>query len=220
MAGHGSGSAVHLPGDLLARQAFKDPQFHDPPKCGVDGGEPVQNIVDFKQRMFCWGTRTRQVGELGFLRAPREWTGMMNQQPLHQVCCEPQERSLLIGSVGTGRPKGFDFDQFEVELVHQSSGLESVIRALGSHARGGDPSEFGVENLNQPSSGLMVAVAKTRHQPGYGIGLKTAWDRHFGTHNRQKKNSKATIQSAALLAHYGVSSLEVRDGSLTERRHT
>ena len=208
MARDRSGTAAHFAGDLLARQAFKDPQFHDPPKCGVDGGEPVQNIVDFKQRMFCGATRTRQVGKLGFLRAPREWTGMMNQQPLHQVCCEPQERSLLIGSVGTGRPKGFDSDQFEVELVHQSSGLESMVRALGPHARAGDPSEFGVENLNQPAGGLMVAVAKTRHQAGYGIGLKTAWDRHFGTHfNRQKKISKATIQSAALLAHYRVSSL-------------
>jgi hypothetical protein len=92
--------------------------------------------------------------------------------------------------------------------VHQSSGLERVIRALGPHARGGDSPQLGVEKLDQPSGGLMVAIAKAGHQPGYGIGLKSGWDRHFATQfNRPKKNSKATIQSAALLSHYGVSSL-------------
>ena len=75
--------------------------------------------------------RTRKVAKLSFLRAPRERTGMMNQQPLHQVGRESQERGLLIRSLRTGRAKGFNFDQFEVELVHQSSGLERVIRALG-----------------------------------------------------------------------------------------
>jgi len=55
----------------------------------------------------------------------------MNQQPLHQVSRQPQERGLLIRSVRAGRTKGFHFGQFEVELVHQSSGLERVIRALG-----------------------------------------------------------------------------------------
>ena len=93
--------------------------------------------------------------------------------------------------------------------MHQSGGLERVIRALGPHARGGDPPEFGVEKLDQPAGSFMVAVAKARHQPGYGIGLKSGWDRHFATQfNRPKKNSKATIQSAALLSHYGVSSLQ------------
>jgi len=47
MAGHGSGSAAHFPSDLLARQAFEDPQLDYPPECGVDRGKPVQNIVDF-----------------------------------------------------------------------------------------------------------------------------------------------------------------------------
>jgi hypothetical protein len=32
--------------------------------------------------------------------------------------------------------------------VHQRGGLERVIRALGPHARGGDPPEFGVEKLD------------------------------------------------------------------------
>src|SRR5215813_12575413 len=27
----------------------------------------------------------------------------------------------------------------------------------------------------------MVAVAKARHQPGYGIGLKRGWDRHVAS---------------------------------------
>ena len=57
--------------------------------------------------------------------------------------------------------------------MHQSSGLERVIRALGPHARGGDPPEFGVENLDQLAGRLMIAVPKARHQPGYGIGLKS-----------------------------------------------
>ena len=92
--------------------------------------------------------------------------------------------------------------------MHQSSGLERVVRTLGPHARGGDSPELGVEKLDQPAGGLMVAIAKARHQPGYGIGLKSGWDGHFRTQfNRPKKNSKATIQSAALLSHYGVSGL-------------
>jgi len=92
--------------------------------------------------------------------------------------------------------------------VHQSSGLERVIRALGPHASGGNPPEFGVEKLNQPAGGLMVAVPGPRNQPGYGIGPKRGWHCHLGTQfNQPKKNSKVTIQSAALLSHYGVSSL-------------
>src|SRR5215469_2976642 len=115
---------------------------------------------------------TRQVGKLSFLRAPRERTGMMNQQPLHQVSRQPQERSLLIRSARAGRAKGFDFDQFEIELMNQGGGLERVTRGLGPHARGGDSPQLGVEKLNQPAGGLMVTVAKARHQPGYGVGLK------------------------------------------------
>ena len=117
----------------------------------------------------------RQVGKLGFLRTPRERTGMMNQQLLHQVSRQPKECGLLIRSA---RAQGFDFDQFEIELVHHRGGLEGVIRALGPHARGRDPPEFRVENLNQSAGGLMVAVAKARHQMGYSIGLKRGWDRH------------------------------------------
>jgi hypothetical protein len=96
----------------------------------------------------------------------------MNQHPLHQESRQRQERSLLIRSIRTGRAKGFDFDQFEIELVYYRRGLERVTRALAPHTRGGDPTEFGVEKLNQPASGLVIAVAKARHQPGYGIGLK------------------------------------------------
>jgi len=65
--------------------------------------------------------------------------------------------------------------------VHDRGVLERVIRVLGPHARGGNPPEFGVEKLNQSAGSLMVAAAKTRHKPGYGIGLKSGWDRHFGT---------------------------------------
>ena len=68
-----------------------------------------------------------------------------------------------------------------MELVHQRCGLERVTRALGPHACGGDPPEFGVEKLYQPSGGLRIAIAKAGHQPGYGIGLGSGWDRHFGT---------------------------------------
>jgi len=47
VAGYGSGTAAHFPGDLLARQAFKDPQFHHPPERRINGGKPIQRIVDF-----------------------------------------------------------------------------------------------------------------------------------------------------------------------------
>src|SRR5262245_6086941 len=155
--------------------------------------------------------RARHVGQLSFLRTLRERAGMMNQQLLHQVSRQPQERGLLIRSARTGRAQGFDFDQLEIELVHYRGGLERVIRTLGPHARGGNPPQFGVKKLDQPARGLMVAVAKARHQSSYSIGLKRGWDRHFGTQFTrelsQKKNSKATIQSAGLLSHYGVSSL-------------
>src|SRR5215813_11796167 len=122
--------------------------------------------------------RSRQVGKLRFLRALRERTGMMNQQLLHQICRQPKERGFLVRSVRTSRPKRFDFDQFEVELMHDCGWLERVILALGAHARGGNSPELGVEELNEPAGGFMVAVAKARHQPGYRIGLKRGWDGH------------------------------------------
>src|SRR5438105_584232 len=98
---------------------------------------------------------------------------MMNQQALHQITRQPQERSLLVPSARTGRAKGFEFNQFEIKLMDYGSRLERVIRALGPHARGGDSTELGVEKLNQLPGGLMIAVAKARHQPGYAIGLKS-----------------------------------------------
>jgi len=69
------------------------------------------------------------------------------------------------------RTQGFDFDQFEVELVDDSGGLERVIDTLGPHARCRDPPELRVEKLDQPTGGLMVAAAKARHQPGHRLGL-------------------------------------------------
>ena len=42
---------------------------------------------------------------------------------------------------------------------------ERVVGALGPHARGGNPAELGVEQLDQLAGGLMVAAAKARHQP-------------------------------------------------------
>lgn len=149
--------------------------------------------------------RSRQVGKLRFLRALRERTGMMNQQLLHQICRQPKERGFLIRSVRTSRPKGFDFDQFEIELMHDCGGLERVILALGPHARGCNSPEFRVEELNQPAGGFLVAVAKARHQPGYGIRLQRGWGCHSVPSLTRQKNSKAAIQSAALLSHYGVS---------------
>lgn len=138
--------------------------------------------------------RSRQVGKLRFLRALRERTGMMYQQLLHQICRQPKERGFLIRSVRTSRSKGFDFDQFEIELMHDCGGLERVILALGTHARGGNPPEFRVEELDQPAGGLLVAVAKARHQPGYGISLKRGWGGHTGSQsNLRKKNSKGAM---------------------------
>src|SRR5579859_6162552 len=61
----------------------------------------------------------------------------------------------------------------------------------------------------------MVAVAKARHQPGYGVGRKRGWDRHlvpsfsrYSVYPAQEKNTKATIQSAGPLSHYWASSLK------------
>ena len=47
--------------------------------------------------------------------------------------------------------------------MDNGGGLESVIRALAPHARRSDPPKFGIEKLDQPTSSLMVAVAKVRH---------------------------------------------------------
>jgi hypothetical protein len=41
-----------------------------------------------------------------------------------------------------------------------------VIRALGPHARGGDPPEFEVENLDQLAGGLVIAVPKSPPSAG------------------------------------------------------
>jgi hypothetical protein len=105
----------------------------------------------------------------------------MNQQLLHQIRRQPENAALSFAPPALRRAKGIDFDQFEVELVYYGGGLERMIRTLGPHARGGDPPELRVEKLHQSTGGLMVAVAKARHQQGHGIGLKTAWDRHSGT---------------------------------------
>jgi hypothetical protein len=53
----------------------------------------------------------------------------------------------------------------------------------------------------------MIAIAKIRHQPGYCIGFKSGWDRHFGypVYRAPKKNSKPAIQSAGLLSHFRMS---------------
>src|SRR3954454_4822095 len=127
---------------------------------------------------------------------------MMNEQALHQIRRKAQELSLLILSAGTGRPKGFDFDQFEIELVYHRGGLERVIRALGPHARGGNSPELGVEKLHQPPGSLRVAFAEARHEPGYRIGLKSGCGRQFGSKfNPAREKIKVTIQSARPLSH-------------------
>ena len=66
---------------------------------------------------------------------------------------------------------------------------------------------FGASFRRSLRGGFMVAVAKVRHQSGYGISLKRGRVGHTGPQfNPRKKNSKVAIQSARLLSHYGLSS--------------
>src|SRR3954452_17917169 len=134
--------------------------------------------------------RARQLRKLGFFRALRERTGMMNEQLPDQVTGQPQERGLLVLPSRTGRAQGFDFDQFEIELVDHRCGLKCVTRALSPHARGRNTPEFGIEKLDEPARGLMVAAAKARHQPSYGRGLEREWTCHSDRRLRRvRKNS-------------------------------
>ena len=95
----------------------------------------------------------------------------MNQELLHQVRCQPQERSLFIRSTRSGRTQRFDFDQLKVKLMNDRGGLERVIDALGSHTCCRDPPELRIEKIDQATGRLMVAPAKTRHQLGHRLGL-------------------------------------------------
>jgi len=97
---------------------------------------------------------------------------MVNQQLLHKVGRQPEEGRLVIGrSLGPGRAQCFDLDQFEIQLMNHGSRLQRMIRPFRPHARRGDSPQFGVKQFHQPAGGLMVALAKPGHQPGYGIGL-------------------------------------------------
>ena len=62
----------------------------------------------------------------------------MDQQPLHQVGGQPQECGLLIRPARRSGTQGFDFDQFEIELMYQRGRLKRVIGTLGTHAGDGD----------------------------------------------------------------------------------
>ena len=64
--------------------------------------------------------------------------------------------------------------------MYHRGGLQRVIRALGPHPRGGDPSELGVEKLDQPAGGLRIAAAKSLHQPSDGFGVERERGCHFG----------------------------------------
>ena len=52
MAGDRCRAAAHFASDLLARQAFENTQFDHAPECRIDDSKPVQNILDFDERLF------------------------------------------------------------------------------------------------------------------------------------------------------------------------
>ena len=103
----------------------------------------------------------------------------MDQQPLHQVGCQPQECCFFVRAARRRRTQGFDLYQLEIELMYQRGWLKGVIATLGAHTRGGNAPELRIENLNQLPSRCPVAIAETRHQAGYGVGLQRGWDRQL-----------------------------------------
>jgi hypothetical protein len=125
----------------------------------------------------------------------------MDQKPLHQVGRQPQECSLLIRSARRGGTQGFDFDQFEIELMYQRGWLQRVTGALGTHARDGDAPQFRIENLNQPASRRLITSAKARHQAGYGVGLK----RGRGGGRRDYFNLRKKMETPYSFAHFVIS---------------
>src|SRR5215472_5976299 len=152
--------------------------------------------------MLCGYGRATEIGQLHLLRTLRKWTGMMNQQLLDEISRQAQKGRILVLPAAACGAKGFDFDEFEIELVHHRGGLERMARPLDAHAGRGNPPEFGVKQLDEPARSFMVAAAKARHQLSYGVGPEGG---HIGTQFRlTQKNQQGMIQTAGLLSHYGM----------------
>ena len=125
---------------------------------------------------------------------------MMNQQLLDEISRQAQKGRILVLPAAACGAKGFDLYEFEIELVHHRGGLERMARSLDAHAGRGNPPEFGVKKLDEPTRSFMVAAAKARHQLSYGIGPEGG---HIGTQFRLTgKNQQGMIQTDGLLSHY------------------
>jgi len=83
---------------------------------------------------------------------------MMDQKPAHDVGGEAQ-KSLAIRSVVVGLDSS-DFQQLEIQLIHQNGGLPSVGRPLASHA-----AELGAERGHQLPGRFFAATPEVFQEP-------------------------------------------------------
>jgi len=88
-----------------------------PVKRGRTTGRAKRGRIVFEHHAFCF---------------EGERAGMFNQQPLHDEAGQTQDIRFIVAALGISA-EGLDFDQRQVELVHQQGGLPTVLDALAAH---------------------------------------------------------------------------------------
>ena len=65
-----------------------------------------------------------------------------------------RKRGFLRAGPRLHRTQGIDFQEFEIQLVHQRRGLQGVVRCLAPHHAGRQALQFGIESFDQLFRGL------------------------------------------------------------------
>ena len=148
--------------DLRHRHALEHLHLDHAPQLRIDGCQPLHQVLHQQQIL---AVRLAGVGKnVGwhFVDSAVQRPRMVNQQAFHNLGGQTQEcRPPAFVQISGVQP--FDFDQFQVELIHQHGGLPGVVCPLALHARSRESPQLGIENLHQLASRVVATGPVLSH---------------------------------------------------------
>jgi hypothetical protein len=108
--------------------------------------QPLQQVFHDRQFVRAGTFKRRVINDFGHLHTPGQRARMVDQEAPHEVRREPEERLPVVLSIAAiVPPERSDFDQLQVQLIHQYGGLPAMPGSFAPHVRAGESAQFGIE---------------------------------------------------------------------------
>ena len=192
-------------GGLFGREADEVPELHELGLLGVEGGEPLEGVVEGEELVVLDGRREVESVEFDVFGA-----GPVAEGALASGAVDEDAAHGLGGSgeeVGAILPMGLSVRaQPEPGFVDEGGGLECLAGGFAGHLLGGHLTQLGIDEFEETLGGAGVAAADRGEDLGdvtHGVGrtgLLRGWGSWFGS--SALLDSISTVKMLAMFTPY------------------